>query len=189
MRMLKVIIPCLLLNACMFGTSRNAKFYTLAATAAQPVSVSYAGWVGVERIQLPKYINRPQIVTQQKDSNQVTISEFNRWAESPAVLATRVLTENLGLLLPTAQVKEIRFRGEDADVTVMAEISNMSAVLGKQAGLSAWYTVKDASGKVQIRQKFEATVQIGKTYDDLVQGYNQLLAQLSQEIATVLPKK
>ncbi len=189
MKLIKIIIPCLLLGACMFGTSKNAKFYTLKATAMQPVSSNYTGFVGVNRIQLPKYIDRPQIVTQQKKSAQVKISEYNRWVEAPSILASRVLAENLSILLPRAQIKMSQFKGGNFDKTVSVEIIKMNAVLGERAELSAWCMIKDKSGKIQTRQKFEYTLPIGKTYDDLAQGSSQLLAQLSQEIAATLIEK
>ena len=76
MKIIKIIIPCLLLGACVFGTSKNAKFYTMTATPASAVSVDYNAFVVVNRVQLPKYVDRAQIVTQYKDSAQVNISEY-----------------------------------------------------------------------------------------------------------------
>lgn len=187
MRLMKIIIPCLLLGACFWGTSKNAKFYTLSATLTEPLIKNYTAFVGVNRILLPKYIDRPQIVTQHKDSSQVNISEFNRWVESPAVLSTRALAENLSILLPSAQIKTNQFKRE-GDWIVSVEIIKMNAILGDKAELAAWYTIKNNSKKILTQQKFTGTVQIGKTYDDLSQGYNKLIAQLSQEIANTLIK-
>ena len=110
MKLAKIIIPCLLLNACLFGTSKNAKFYTLTAVPGPVVSEDYNTSVGVNRIQLPRYMERPQIVTQRKDSAQVNISEFNRWVEAPSVLATRTMVGNLSALLPAAQIKQVQLK-------------------------------------------------------------------------------
>lgn len=189
MRLLKIVIPCLLLGGCVFGTSRNAKFYTQSAISTETISTDFTSSVGVNRLQLPKYIDRPQMVTHSKDSSQVNISEYNRWVESPSVLATRTLTENLNILFPAALIKTNQLKGEKFDRTVTVEISKISAVLGDKAELDAWYMVKNKAGDIVTQQKFTSTVQIGKTYDDLAQGYNQLLAQLSQEIAGTLIKK
>ncbi len=186
MKLLKIIIPCLVLGACVFGTSKNAKFYTPSAAAQGTVSTTFAGFVGINRIQLPKYLDRPQMVTQTADSNQVNVSEYNRWVESPAVLATRVLTDDLNVLLPAAKIKINQFRGEGFEKTVFVEITDLTSVLGKQAQMTAWYTLKNKTGKTIIQQKFTGSVQIGKTYDDVAQGYSQLLAQLSQMIANTL---
>ena len=189
MRIIKIIIPCLLLNACMFGTSKNAKFYTLTATSGPAISVDYNAFVGVNRGQLPKYVDRPQMVTQQKESLQINISEYNRWIELPSVLATRVVAENLNILLPAAQIKMNQSKGEAFDWIVSVEIIKLNAVLGEEAELVAWYTIKNNSKKLLTQQKFAHTVAIGKTYDDLANGYSQLLDELSQEIATALIKK
>ena len=189
MKLIKIIIPCLLVGGCFFGTSKSAKFYTQSPVAAEAISTEYKAYVGINKLQLPKYIDRPQIVTQQKDSAQVTISEYNRWVEYPSVLATRVLTEDLNNLLPAAKIKINLLKGEQFDKLIAVEIIEATAVLGDKAELIAWYTIKNHSGKELAQQKFEATVQIGKTYDDVAKGYSQLLAQLSQAIAQVLIQK
>ena len=188
MKLIKIIIPCLLLSAC-FGTSKQAKFYTQTAISAAAVCSNYTGFIGVNRVQLPKYIDRPQMVTQLKDSAQIGISEYNRWVEFPSVLATRALIEDLEGLLPAAQVKMNQFKGEGFDRTVSVEISKINAVLGDKAELVAWYTIKDKGGNVLTHQKFTDIVLLGQTYNDLAQGYSQLLAHLSQEIAKSLLKK
>ena len=189
MKLIKIIIPCLLLSACMFGTSKNATFYTQSATSTQPLSADYVGFVGVNRVQLPKYVDRPQMVTQQKDSLQINISEYNRWVELPSMLATRIITEDLSVLLPAAQIKMSQSQGEKFERTISVEIIKLNAVLGGQAELEAWYTIKDNSKKLLTQQKFTHTVAIGKTYDDVSKGYSQLLAALSQTIATALINK
>lgn len=188
MKIIKIIIPCLLFSACMLGTSKNAKFYTQSAISADVISADYNAFVGVNRIQLPKYLDRPQIVTQQKDSVQINISEYNRWVDSPAVLATRTLTEDLSVLLPAAQIKMVSY-GEDFERTVSVDIVKIDAVLDEKVALVAWYTIKDKSKKILAQQKFSKMITIGKTYDDLAIGLSKLLNELSQEIATDLIKK
>lgn len=188
MKLIKIVMLCLLLNAC-FGTSKQAKFYTQFASSAEVISADYTALIGVNRVQLPKYMDRPQIVTHQKDSAQINISEYNRWVESPSVLATRAIVEDMGVLLPACQVKMNQAKGEDFDKTVLVEITKITTVLGDQTEMVAWYTIKDKSGKTVVHQKFTDIVLLGKTYDDLAQGYSQLLAHLSQEIARALIKK
>lgn len=189
MRHIIIMLPCLLFCACVFGTSRNAIFYTQSAAISQSISDSYNLLIGINRIRMPKYLDRPQMVTRQKDSVQLTISEYNRWAELPSVLATRVVTENLNTLLPSAQVKTNQLKGDRFDRTVTVEITDINAVSGEEAGLSAQYTIKDKTGKKITHHKFSHTVKIGKTYDDLANGYSQMLAALSQDIAGILIKE
>ena len=188
MKIIKIIVPCLLLGGCLFGTSKQSRFYTQDAIATEVISTDYNTFVGVNRVQLPKYVDRPQMITQLKDTVQINISEYNRWVESPSFLATRVVTENLSTFLPAAKIKMNQSKGEDFDYTVSVEIVKINAVLGDKAEIVAWFTVKDKKGKTITNQKFVKTVKIGKTYDDLALGYSQLLSDLSREIANNLIK-
>ena len=188
MRYLKLISLCLLLSACVFGTSQTSKFYTLTSQSNEALSRSYKSFVGISRIQLPKYVDRPQIVTQKADSNEVMISEYNRWLEGPSILATRALTENLSALLPTAQIKMRQAVAEKFNMIVTVEVIKMNAVLGEQVELDAWYIIKDKSDRILCRQKFTGAVKIGKSYNDLAAGFSLLLNRLSQEIARSLIK-
>ncbi|MDY6408020.1 MAG: PqiC family protein [Pseudomonadota bacterium] len=189
MRFLKILTLCFLLTACVFGTSQTSKFYTLASEPSPSISNSCKSFVGVVRVQLPKYMDRPQIATQNKNSPEIVISEYNRWVENPSVLMTRVLVEDLSALLPSAQIKMNQYGLEQFDRVISVEVVKMNAILGDQAELVAWYTIKNKSGQTLIRNKFADSVQIGKSYDDLANGYGQLLTRLSQNIAHALIKK
>jgi uncharacterized protein len=89
------------LGAC---TSTPARFYilnTLPAAETRPATAAEQGPViGVGPITVPKYLDRPQIVSR-AGRHQVTLGEFDRWAEPLPDNMTRVLAENLALLIPT----------------------------------------------------------------------------------------
>ena len=187
MRLFKLLSLCFLLSACVFGTSPEAKFYTLSSLGGKAVSNEYQSFVGVNRIRLPKYIDRPQIVTQKSNSSEVVISEYNRWADSLSVLVTRTLTEDLTVFLPKAHIKT-RSSSEKFDVIIAVEVVKMNAVLNEYVELDAWYMIKDKTGKLLTRQKFKNKVNIGDTYDDLATGYSQLWKKLAQNIARNLIK-
>ena len=189
MRFLKILMLCFLLTACVFGTSKTSKFYTLRSEPSLSISSSYKSFVGVMRVQLPKYMDRPQIVTQNKNSPEILISEYNRWIENPSVLVTRVVVEDLSMFLPSAQIKMNQYGLEQFDRVISVEVVNMNAILGEKITLDAWYTIKNKSGQILIRNKFIDSVQIGKSYDDLANGYSKLLNRLTQNIAHTLIKK
>lgn len=188
MRFLKVLIVCLFLSACFLGTSQNAKFYTLTSLNEPVVSKKCDCFVGVARVQLPKYMDRPQIVTQSKDTPEMIVSEYNRWVEAPAILTTRILTEDLNALLPSAQIKMRQNVAENFNAVVSVEVIKMNAVLGQKADLDAWFVIKDKVGNLLARQKFSKSAQIGKNYDDMINGYSSLWSQLAQSIADYLKK-
>ena len=186
MRFLSYVFMCLLLTSCMFGVSQSSKFYTLSGLSSQVVSEKYTNFVGIKRIQLPKYMDRPQIVTQSKDSTEMVVSEYHRWIESPGVLFGRILTEDLSELLPNAQIKMPQSGAEKFDVIVAVEVTKMNAVLGKQASLTAWYTLTNKAGTVLSRHKFSDVESIGKNYEDLMNGYSILWDRLGKDIAKKL---
>ena len=59
--------------------------------------------IGVGPVDLPEFLDRPQIVTR-KSQNQLEISEFHRWAASLPRDFSRVLAKNISTLLPTDRV-------------------------------------------------------------------------------------
>ena len=184
MRFFKSLFLCLFLTACFGGVSPQSNFYTLVAQKQTPLSVKENAFIGIERMQIPKYLDRPQIVTQ--EAPQVIVSEYNRWIDTPSILCARVLVEDLSALLPNAQIKARSYGVEDFDKTLSVEVVRMDAVLGERVVLDAWFSIQDADGKTLTRQKFSATQAIGKTYDDLADGYSQLWSQFSQKIAKAI---
>src|SRR5919109_1073251 len=95
----------LLIGGC---ASQPSRFYLLSAPpSAEPVPLGTSGGqgatIGVGPVTLPRYLDRPQIVTQ-TSPYELKLAEFDRWAEALDINFSRVLAENLSLLLPTARV-------------------------------------------------------------------------------------
>src|SRR5262245_66066254 len=100
-----ILVASLLgLGAC---ASTPSRFYILNALTASDTMAATAGEqgpvIGVGPIMLPKYLDRPQIVTR-ASRNQLTLGEFDRWAEPLQDNVTSVLAENLARLIPTDPV-------------------------------------------------------------------------------------
>jgi uncharacterized lipoprotein YmbA len=112
MKKIKYAFLCLFLSGCIFGVSQTSKFYSLTTIETIPVSQSEDLFIGVDKVDLPKYMDRAQIVTQNKNGRQVLISEYNRWIESPSVLCTRILTQNLNYLLPKSETVYVCIDGK-----------------------------------------------------------------------------
>ena len=96
------LVGLVLVAGCVFKRSKNAQIYVLdpvaardpAALAEQPRDV-----VGVLKVTVPAWIDRPQIATRSAAS-EVSIDEFSRWGEPVARGVQRVVTDNLAALLP-----------------------------------------------------------------------------------------
>ena len=59
--------------------------------------------IGVGPVHLPRYLDRPQIITRTKGTD-LKLAEFHHWAEPLADTFMRVVSENLSTLVPTDRV-------------------------------------------------------------------------------------
>jgi uncharacterized protein len=111
------------LGACASTPSRFYVLNTLPASETVPATAAERGPViGVGPITLPKYLDRPQIVTR-ASRNQLALGEFDRWAEPLQDNVLRVLAQNLMLLIPTdhillVQLGETNFLVETAPLRI-----------------------------------------------------------------------
>ena len=95
--------------------SKVARTYVLdplpAATAGTPPPPPLAV-VGVERVSVPDWLDRPQ-VTGRAASGEVVADEFSRWGEPLPRGVQRVVAENLAVLLPDRLVVSAPFSPRD----------------------------------------------------------------------------
>jgi uncharacterized lipoprotein YmbA len=102
---LAALAACLAAAGC--ADSQPTRFYTLAALpdASGEATPALAPdlTVGVGPVTLPPYLDRPQLVTR-AGSNRVVLADFDSWAEPLQGLFSRVLADNLALLLGTDDV-------------------------------------------------------------------------------------
>ena len=198
-----VITLCVLLMAAT-GCARSGptKFYVLsplpsskAETKSPTGQRSIA--IGIELIEMPKYLDRPQIVTR-RNPNELELSEFNRWAEPLDNNFSRVLGQNLSALLgadPINPVSIFPFRGlAPIDYRVEVGVIRLDGTLGDTASLVARWAIFGADGKEALSMR-ESTFNEstgGPGYEALVSAESRAVATLSREIAgaikTILQK-
>jgi uncharacterized protein len=115
--------------------------------------------IGIGPVTLPKYLDRPQIVTF-TSPYALNVAEFDRWAEPLESTFVRVLAENLALLLPTARVAVFPWPGSmRLDYQVTVEVSHFSGQLGGESALTARWSLFSEDGKealVSQRSRFSA---------------------------------
>ena len=97
----------LLLTGCLLGpgTTRTTRLFVLNATTTPAGSSDDASdlRLGIGRILLPEFLNRPQTVTR-TGGNRVRMADFSQWAEPLEKGIPRVLSENLARLTGTDRV-------------------------------------------------------------------------------------
>ena len=178
------------LEAC---TSLPSRFYilsslsasdTIAATAAEQGPV-----IGVGPITLPKYLDRPQIVTR-AGSNQLILAEFDRWAEPLQDNVARVLAENLSRLIPTDQVLLQAWpRSASLDYQVTMEVLQFEGWLGGESRLLALWSILDGAELPLWSQRASLNTPVGgREYEAMVMAMNQLLEWLSRDLALAIQR-
>jgi len=143
--------------------------------------------IAVERLRIPKYLERPTIITTAK-ATELVYSEFQRWASPLENNLSEVLILNLGQLLPEYVVMSSRVMiPTPPGYQLHVQIQRMTGELGKDANLMARWTIfSNADGiKHYLRDgtsTHETTLE-GTGYDVYVSALNKLLLELSRNIA------
>jgi uncharacterized lipoprotein YmbA len=172
------------------ATTPPSRFYILdpveTGAAARPAGPATA--VGVGPVELPKYLDRPQIAMR-SGANELFYDETHRWAETLQDNVTAVLAENLARLVPTDRVSVFPWdRTTTVDYQVMAEFSRFDADAGGNVVLHAnWKLYREQNREVLAQKKTEITEPVdGTDYSDIVAAQSRALASLSREIAMAI---
>jgi len=191
MLMVSAVIFSFALSGC--GSSRPAKVYIL--SAAQPPATAAKGvipsappaTVGVGPIQIPDYLDRPQIVTRTAQ-HELVVAQFDRWGGSLRHDITRVLLENLSALLPSDRASVVPWiRGGVLQYRVAVEVIRFDVTPGENVWLRAQWTIFGQDGAVLLFQESNLKEPLsGRDYPSMVAAMSQALGSLSKEIANRL---
>ena len=106
MRKILYILCCLLISGC-FSTP-DSNFYMLQSTLNQSISDKEIN-IGVYDISLPEYIDKPQIVLQNPNTPELSISEFNRWGSDLSIMIKNTIINNLSTAFPKAKTTPLSY--------------------------------------------------------------------------------
>ena len=176
-------------GGCMRAT-RPENFYTLSSmTRSTATAAGEATWViGIGPVQLPDALKRPQIVTR-IGRNRLQVAEFDRWAGPLEREVSRVMAENLSLLLGTDRVIQYPWAASTPPThRVDLEIRRFDGGPGQEAILNVTWTVCAAGpGSNSIRRKSVLSEPVGDGgYPSLVAAQSRLLEALGRQIAASL---
>jgi uncharacterized lipoprotein YmbA len=178
------------LGACASTPSRFYILNTLPASETIPAAAAERGPViGVGPITFPKYLDRPQIVTR-ASRNQLTLGEFDRWAEPLQENFSRVLVENLALLIPTEHILLNPWPGSATpDYQVSMEVLHFDGWLGGESSFIARWSILDQGERELVSRKVHLNVPTGgRDYEAMVAAMNQILEALSRDIAAAIQR-
>ncbi len=175
------------------GTQRDTKYYVLSSMQSQAVPVQPLAdlpdiGIGVGPIRMPMYLDRSDIVTR-GSQNQVEIAEFSQWAGPLQENFSRVLAENISVLLATDKVGVFPFQRRDTlDYNVTVYVTRFDGLPGDQAHLRARWSILNHTRKESFYEKH--TMVSRPTESDsteaLVAAKSETISVLSREIAMAI---
>ncbi len=190
----RITVACvILLSVLGCGTSQPSHFYLLRAMSpssvsglseTKPSSLSF----GLGPVTIPKYLDRPQIVTQ-SGAHEVELAEFHKWAEPLSGNVSHVLAENLSVLLSTDRIQQYPWPGSTSlDCQISVDVLQFDGILGGEAALAARWSLLSDDGKTALttRKTHVTHHPTSRDYTALVEAMSQNLEDLSREIAEAI---
>jgi len=186
------LVLCLLF-ALGCASTGPSKFYTLsslqkAETELRGSTTDQRLTIGIGPIKFAEYLDRPEIVTR-SNSNKIELSEFDLWAGSLAEDFSRVLAENLSILLSTERIIVYpRVKTLPPDYQVLMDVIRFDGSLGGEVTLVArWVIVRGKEKKLVLIRKSSIIEPSGaKGYEALVGAQSRAMEKLSREIAEAI---
>jgi uncharacterized protein len=176
------------LAAC--SGSAPSRFYTLSPTAFDKPTQSVAASatkmvVGVGAVEIPDYLDRPQIVTRTSE-HRLALAEFDLWGGSFKTDVNRVLLENLVNALPPDRFSVVALKyGVPFDCKVSLTIVRLDVEPGAGAILEAQWMLAGRDGKMNGQVRSTRLSEPAATNDipGAVGAMSRAIGRLSDEIA------
>ena len=182
-------VSILAVSGC--STGPPARLYVLTvlprAESVPPASGVRGMSLGVGPVELPQYVNRPQIVTGQH-SSELRSAATAQWAEPLQDGFTRVLAENLSLLLATDRVALFPWKTFAPEYQVVVEVTHFLGQTGGEVSLVALWSILNKDGReALVSKKSSFRESTGSSeYEALAAAMSRTVAALSRDIAAAL---
>ena len=139
-------------------------------------------------IRMALYLDRTDIVIR-NSQNQIRLAEFSQWAGPLQENFSRVLAENLSVLLTTDRVGIFPgTRAMSFDFNVTVDVTRFDGIPGKQADLRARWGILDKTRKDMLFENHSVLSQSTEndSLEALIAAESRTLADLSREIAEAI---
>jgi len=186
-----LLLVCLIPAGCISlapkpDPSRFFSLTSLPRTAQRPQDTAgtNALALGIGPIKFPGYLDRQQIVTR-ISPNRFAVAENDRWAEPLEENFSRILSQNLSILLQTDRMvaypwEKIQQPTYQIQVEVLRFEPNAEHLVELWA---RWRIVDSAKKTVNVKESYLTQPAGDKSTEASVAAMSGVLANLSQEIA------
>jgi len=187
------VISIFLLCGCVsVPNSPNPRFYMLKSIDnSQLLNKSDAVSnviIEVGPVRIPEYLDRPQIVTQDKN-RMVNFAQFDRWGEPLDQGLGRVILEGLNMMLPGATIGIFPFnRAIPVNYQVIVDVIAIESDLNNDiVFLVQWSLINAKNNRMFFTRRYELRKPVEPhNYSGLVYTLSSECASLSSDIANAI---
>ena len=154
---------------------------------AQDAAGTNALVLGIGPIKFPGYLDRQQFVTR-ISQNRFAVAENDRWAEPLEENFSRVLSQNLSILLQTDRIVAYPWvRSQQPTYQVQVEVLRFEPNAEQIAELWARWSIIDGTNKtVSVKETYLTQPARDKSTEASVASMSELVSDLSKEIAAAI---
>jgi uncharacterized lipoprotein YmbA len=173
---------------CVLKHSTPARLFVLQALSpeAGPASPSPRGVLGVQRVSVPAWMDRPE-VTARSGRGEIVPDPLARWGEPITRGIQRVVTENLAALLPERHLVSAPYPTSVAvDHRLELAITEGARQADGSVLLEARWAILGPGGAVLVQRRSSHRTGVVGTAEGAVTATSESLAVLSAEIAAAV---
>lgn len=142
--------------------------------------------IGVGPVRVPEYLDRPQMATR-ATSSSLQLAEFDKWAEPLDKNLTRVLAENLAILLSTDRIGIYPWpKSMQVQYQVTVDITQLEYVPeGKVVLAARWNLLEDHGEKMLAVKRSSFSIPVTSPgHEGIASAESRAVEALSREIAS-----
>ena len=191
---LVLLIMCFTLPACLSLEPKPdpSRYFALAplprtSRRAENAVPTNALALGIGPVRVPGYLDRQQIVTR-ISQNRFAVAENDRWAEPLEENFSRVLAQNLSLLLQTDRMVAYPWeRNQRPTYQVQVEVLRFEPNAEQLVELWARWSILDNARKtISVKDSYLSQQARDRSAEASVAAMSDILANFSQEIAAAI---
>jgi uncharacterized lipoprotein YmbA len=181
------VLLAALATGCL-GKTVPVEYFTLSDATPAP-SAALPGvrpglGIAIGALEMPRYLDRPEIVTRD-GAHRLVVWNEHRWAGSLRNDIQRVVADDLAALLDTTRISvfpvEPRF---PPDFRVLLELLEFEGVPGGEVNLRARWTVAGPDGRALAVEQAHVTERAASaSWDALVAAQRAALGRVTQKLA------
>lgn len=188
------LLVCFVPAGCSFLEARPdpSRYFALASLPrtgqrAQDAAGTNALVLGIGPIKFPGYLDRQQFVTR-ISQNRFAVAENDRWAEPLEENFSRVLSQNLSILLQTERIVAYPWeRSQQPTYQVQVEVLRFEPNAEQIVELWARWSIMDGAKKtISVRESYLTHPARDKSTEASVAAMSDVLANFSHEIAAAI---